>query len=33
LMWAPERNGRFLVRVVDDQGRTDSRELGVGVQE
>jgi penicillin-binding protein 1C len=33
LMWAPERTGRFLVRVVDDQGRTDSRELGVGALE
>ncbi|KAG9579082.1 hypothetical protein KCV01_g16287, partial [Aureobasidium melanogenum] len=33
LMWAPERTGRFLVRVVDDQGRSDSRELGVGAVE
>ncbi|MET4675254.1 penicillin-binding protein 1C [Luteibacter sp. ME-Dv--P-043b] len=33
LMWAPERTGRFLVRVVDDRGRADSRELGIGVVE
>ena len=33
LMWAPERTGRFLVRVVDDQGRTDSRALDVGAVE
>jgi penicillin-binding protein 1C len=30
LMWTPERTGRFLVRVVDDRGATDSRELGIG---
>lgn len=33
LMWVPERSGRFLVRVVDDHGRTDSREMGIGVLE
>lgn len=33
LMWAPERTGRFLVRVVDDRGRADARELGIGVVE
>ncbi|MDF3982981.1 penicillin-binding protein 1C [Luteibacter sp. PPL201] len=33
LMWAPERSGRFLVRVVDDQGRSDTREWRVGVVE
>ncbi|MDR6642316.1 penicillin-binding protein 1C [Luteibacter sp. 1214] len=33
LMWAPDRTGRFLVRVVDDRGRTDARELGIGAVE
>jgi penicillin-binding protein 1C len=33
LMWAPERAGRFLVRVVDDRGHTDSRALSVGALE
>lgn len=33
LMWVPERSGRFLVRVVDDHGRTDSREMGIGALE
>jgi len=33
LMWAPERTGRFLVRVVDDQGRADSRTLVLEAQE
>jgi penicillin-binding protein 1C len=32
-MWAPERTGRFLIRVVDDRGRTDSRDLSIGVVE
>jgi len=30
LMWTPERTGRFLVRVVDDRGASDGRELGIG---
>jgi len=30
LMWAPERTGRFLVRVVDDAGRSDARPLVIG---
>ena len=33
LMWAPERTGRFLIRVVDDHGRTDSRDLSIGAVE
>jgi len=33
LMWAPERTGRFLVRVVDDRGRADARELDIGAVE
>jgi penicillin-binding protein 1C len=33
LMWAPEHTGRFIVRVVDEQGRTDARTLVVGAQE
>jgi penicillin-binding protein 1C len=32
-MWAPERTGRFLIRVVDDHGRTDSRDLSIGAVE
>ena len=33
LMWTPERTGRFLVRVVDDRGSSDARELGIGAVE
>jgi penicillin-binding protein 1C len=33
LMWAPDRTGRFLIRVVDDHGRTDSRDLSIGAVE
>ncbi|TCV96451.1 penicillin-binding protein 1C [Luteibacter rhizovicinus] len=29
LMWQPERTGKFVVRVVDDQGRSDSRPLSI----
>lgn len=32
-MWTPERTGRFLVRVVDDRGASDARELGIGAVE
>ncbi|HMH67146.1 MAG TPA: penicillin-binding protein 1C, partial [Pinirhizobacter sp.] len=31
LLWQPERVGHFLVRVVDDHGRSDSRPLDVAV--
>ena len=31
LGWVPVRTGSFIVRAVDDHGRTDSRELRVGV--
>ncbi|MBB3226512.1 penicillin-binding protein 1C [Luteibacter sp. Sphag1AF] len=29
LMWQPERTGKFVVRVVDDRGRSDSRPLSI----
>jgi penicillin-binding protein 1C len=31
LAWLPGRSGTFMVRVIDDQGRADSRELRVDV--
>lgn len=31
LVWKPGHSGKFMVRAVDDQGRTDVRELRVGV--
>jgi penicillin-binding protein 1C len=33
LFWQPETAGSFTVRVVDDQGRSDTRPLGVAVTE
>ncbi len=31
LVWKPGRSGKFLVRAVDEQGRSDVRELRVGI--
>ncbi len=33
LFWQPDTAGRFVVRVVDDQGRADQRPLGVELDE
>ncbi|MDR0664439.1 MAG: penicillin-binding protein 1C [Helicobacteraceae bacterium] len=33
LSWEPKRNGNFIVRVIDDRGRTDSRELKTEILE